>query len=256
MPEGHLLSRWSRDVIIAPGDDPLLLEWHQKIVTICDNWQLDWSSRGEYIQPYHHLHQWATPISWVSQWNMVRLQQAAVDQSNCSMTIPQTTLTTTISVFTLWFLDVMVLISATLMISWYHSNTFPSSPNPHCQRSFVLLIIIKLFFVNVIDKLPICMFLPPSSNDHPLTNNPSNIRNSGQISFSAVVCHEYSFFFFFHHSLYSSDYFLLMSFSHLLLCVLIVSIICTAFVTMYHSHCSLYVPYCLPSPSYLIVPFS
>ena len=48
MPEGHLLSRWSRDIIIAPDNDFLLHEWHQQVVDISNDWQVDWSTQGEY----------------------------------------------------------------------------------------------------------------------------------------------------------------------------------------------------------------
>ena len=41
-PEDYLLSRWSKDVIIAPDNDSLLLEWHQQIVDISNDWHVDW----------------------------------------------------------------------------------------------------------------------------------------------------------------------------------------------------------------------
>ena len=61
-------------------------------------------------------------------------------------------------------------------------------------------------------------------------------------------------FLFFHHLSYSLDYFLHMSSSWFLLCILIASIVCTASVTMRRPHCSLYVLLCSSSPGYLIVP--
>ena len=94
----------------------------------------------------------------------------------------------------------------TLMSSQYHSNTFPSSPNPRHQRLSVLLLVIKLFFVSVVTMLPIYVFLLASSSNHPLTK--MNNSNSGQILFIVVVCHKYSFSFLFllRHSFYSSDH--------------------------------------------------
>ena len=84
--------------------------------------------------------------------------------------------------------------------------SFPSSPNPRHRRLFVLLLVIKLFFVSVVTMLPIYVFLLASSSDHPLTK--MNNSNSGQILFIVVVCHKYSFSFLFllRHSFYSSDY--------------------------------------------------
>ena len=47
-PEDYLLSRWSRDVIIAPDNDSLLLECHQQIVNISNDWHTDWINLGKY----------------------------------------------------------------------------------------------------------------------------------------------------------------------------------------------------------------
>ena len=118
-------------------------------------------------------------------------------------------------------------------LSLTFSVTSPSKDpfSSNCRLRNIFIVFDQLSPITIVVTPLLFEFQLPFWSDPLLTND---LRNSGRISFSAVVCHEYSFFLSFslRHLPYSSDYFLHMSSSCFLLCILIALIICTASVTM------------------------
>ena len=118
-------------------------------------------------------------------------------------------------------------------LSLTFSVTSPSKDpfSSNCRPRNIFIVLDQLSPIAIVVTPLLFEFQLPFWSNPLLTND---LRNSGRISFSAVVCHEYSLFFSFslRHLPYSLDYFLHMSSSCFLLCILIALIICTASVTM------------------------